>query len=337
VDIRTANRLRNPWRPEWILQQKGHPYRSWCQHAFLLCLGVPAAREWALENMVWAVKEYAIDYIMFDSNEWAVCDDPSHGHGAGDGEWAQTQGYYQVMRELRKAFPDLMIMNSSGGSQRGDFGIARWSNCVHPHDNATCSAKQRRCQHGTGCMYPNSYQASFVGHYTDVPTPDGYGAPLPAGRTLSDERFEWRLLNRMMGYFGAGFEISAMAESQKQILIKATAFFKRIRALTHGDRYVLAEPRVLYEPVYEESDNWEATQYVSRDKRMSAVYFYRCLSVEAELTVKLRGLDPRGTYRVEWYSSRPARGCTGRELMEEGLTVRLERQRSADIAVLTQE
>ena len=42
------------------------------------------------------------------------------------GSWRAAQGRY----------PNLMILNSSGGSQRGDFGIARYSNCIHPHDHA---------------------------------------------------------------------------------------------------------------------------------------------------------------------------------------------------------
>jgi alpha-galactosidase len=264
-----------------------------------------------------------------------VCDDPSHGHGTGDGEWAQTQGYYWVMRELRRAFPDLMIMNSSGGSQRADFGMARYSNCVHPHDNSLASAKQRRYQHGTGCMYPNSYQANFLGSYIDVPTAEGYGFPLPAGRTLSDERFEWRVLNRLQGYWSLGLEVSALPASQQAILAKATQLFKRTRACTHGDRYVLAGPRVLYEPVYEESDNWEAYQYVARDRSMVTVHLFRCLSPQDAFTVRLRGLDPERSYRAQRYSGGQERSYSGRELMEQGYACRLPRTRSADILVLT--
>lgn len=336
VDIRTANRLRNPWKPEWLVHQKGYPYRSWCQHAFMLCLGVKAAAEWALENLIWAVRQYDIDYIMFDSNEWAVCDDPSHDHGAGDGEWAQIQGYYWVMRELRKVFPNLMIMNSSGGSQRGDFGIARYSNCIHPHDNAAPSAKQRRFMHGTGCMYPTSYQANFLSDYTDRPTEDGFvvNQSRPSERVIPAERFEWRVLNRMLGYFAIGLEVNALPDFQREALNKATTFFKQIRRCTHGDRYVLLGPQVLYEPRYEELDNWEAYQYVAREGDMAVVYFYRCLSLEDELTVKLRGLEPDARYRATLYSGAPEREYSGAALMEEGLTCRREERRSADVVML---
>jgi alpha-galactosidase len=337
VDIRTANRLRNPWKPEWIVQQKGYPYRSWCPHVFLLCLGVKSAAEWAVENLIWAVNEYAIDYIMFDGNEWAVCDDPTHDHDAGDGEWAQIQGFYYVMQEIRRAFPDLMIMNSSGGSQRGDFGIARYSNCIHPHDNAAPSAKQRRFMHGTGCMYPTSYQASVFSDYSDLPTENIYQVwqQRPPERVIDPERFEWRMLNRFMGYFAIGLEVNASPDFQKSILKKGNAFYKRIRHCTHGDRYVLAGPKVLYEPYYWEADNWECYQHVARDKQTSVVYFYRCWSPLAELNVKLRGLEPGSIYLAETYNGIPTREYTGAELMEQGYTCELPRQRSADILLLT--
>lgn len=337
VDIRTANRLGNPWKPEWLLQQNGYPYRSWCPQVFLLCLGVKAAAEWALENLIWSINEYNIDYIMFDSNEWAICDDPSHDHGVGDGEWAQIQGYYYVMKELRKAFPNLMIMNSSGGSQRGDFGIARYSNCIHPHDNAAPSAKQRRFMHGTGCMYPTSYQASVLPDYNDLPSENTsqIWQQRPADRMIDPQRFEWRVLNRLMGYFAIGLEVSTLPDFQQAILKKGITFYKRIRRCTHGDRYVLAGPQILYEPYYWEGDNWEAYQYVTREKDLSVIYFYRCLSPENEITVKLRGLDKNTRYRAELYNAAPEQSFIGAELMENGFCCRLLKPRSANILLLT--
>jgi alpha-galactosidase len=228
-------------------------------------------------------------------------------------------------------------MNSSGGSQRGDFGIARYSNCIHPHDNNSPSAKQRRFMHGTGCMYPTSYQANFLSDYSDLPTDNIYQVwqQRPADRIIDAERFEWRMLNRFLGYFAIGLEANALPDFQREILQKGNAFYKRIRRCTHGDRYVLAGPQPLYEPFYFEADNWESTQYVTREKDLSVVYFYRCWSPVSELTVKLRGLDPEARYRLESYSGHPAREVSGAELMDDGINCHLPRQRSADILLLT--
>jgi len=339
VDIRTANLGRNPWRPEWLVHQRGHPYRSWCQHVFLLCLGVKAAAEWALENMTWAINEYGIDYVMIDSNEWAVCDDPSHDHRERDGEWAQTQGMYYVLRGLRERFPDLMLLNSAGGSQRGDFGMARYCTCMHPHDNCHPSAKQRRFVHGTGCMYPSSFQAQNFSDYQLAPDESGWEIPQPQlpGVFTDLKRLEWRGLNRMLGYFITGMEVAALPAGHRALLRRLNDTYKRIRACANGDRYVLAGPRELVEPECREADNWEVYQQIAPDRKTVAVNFYRCLSTEASYTARLRGLDPAATYRAEFHSGRPGRVFTGAELMSEGCVCALAAPLSADIMILTRE
>jgi alpha-galactosidase len=191
--------------------------------------------------------------------------------------------------------------------------------------------------HGTGCMYPTSYQASVIPDYSDLPSDNLFQVwqQRPAGRVIDPQRFEWRMLNRLMGYFAIGLEVNSLPDFQREILKKGNAFYKRIRQLTHGDRYVLAGPQLLYEPYYWEADNWEAYQHVAREKDLSVVYFYRCLSPQSDFTVKLRGLDPDAGYYAEFYSGKPEKDYTGAELLEKGYTCRLEHPRSAEIMLLT--
>lgn len=338
VDLRTCNRLRNPWRPEWLVHQEGHPYRSWCQHAFLLCLGVREAAEWALENVLWAIDEYNLDYIMFDGNEWAVCDDPTHDHGPHDGEWAQIHGYYRVMRGVREKHPDIMILNSSGGSQRGDFGIARYSTYIHPHDNQAPSARERRYIHGTGCMFPNGFQAQALPNYVLERSADGWLRPrvTQTGPPLVDaKQLEWRMLCRMMGYFALGFEASVLPDDHAQVLSRGLAFYRRIRSALNGRRYVPAPPVVLYDPEYREADNWEAYQFVSRDSSQMVVFWYRCLSPRSEFTVRLREVEPDRCYTIESFRGVHREGVRGADIEQNGLTCCLPDQRSADVYVLT--
>jgi hypothetical protein len=191
--------------------------------------------------------------------------------------------------------------------------------------------------HGTGCMYPTSYQANFLSDYSDLPSDNiaQIWQARPADRLLDADRFEWRMLNRLLGYFAIGLEVSALPDFQRELLKKGNAFYKRIRRGTHGDRFVLAGPQVLFEPYYWEADNWEAYQHVTREKDLSVVYFFRCLSPQPELAVKLRGLEPGARYRLESYRGLPERIYTGADLLENGLTCRLERPRSAEIYLLS--
>ena len=121
--------------------------------------------------------------------------------------------------------------------------------------------------HGTGSVYPTSYQANYLGGYTDQPTEDGFvvDQSRPPDRAIGAERFEWRVLNRLRGYFAIGLEVNALPDSQREILRKANRFYKQICRCTHGDRYVLLGPRLLHESRCEESDNWEAYRYMVRE------------------------------------------------------------------------
>jgi hypothetical protein len=113
------------------------------------------------------------------------------------------------------------------------------------------------------------------------------------------------------------------------------ATFKRLRPTLHGDRYVLDEPAVVLEPELREADKWEAYEYLSPDANLISVFFYRCVSHEPEHRVVLRGLHASATYRVETHSGQLSQVRSGAELMTDGLTCRLERTRSADVAILT--
>ncbi len=347
VDLRTANLGRNPWRPEWLVHQNGYPYRSWGQHFFMLCLGVKAAAEWALENISWAIREYGVDWFMIDSNEWAVCDDPSHDHGAGDGEWAQIQGLYYLLRGLRAQFPQLIIDNGAGGSQRGDFGMARLCDVMPCSDINVPSAINRQYSRGYGSIYPAYYARQGVYYYPTRETgplsrtdPTSFTEPydpLTIEPDLTLERAEWRWLNRIMGVFQPIFDFGALPPEHLAVLKKVIATYKRIRPTLHGDRYVLTPPPALVERENREHGGWEVYEHLALDRRLISVLFYRCRSPQAEHHVRLRGLDPAARYTAEFHTGRDGGSFTGAELMERGFTCRLDQPRRAEVMILSRE
>jgi alpha-galactosidase len=344
VDIRTANLGRNPWKPEWLVHQKGYPYRSWGQHFFQLCLGVQAAAEWARENIAWAIREYGVDWFMIDSNEWAACDDPTHDHGAGDGEWAQIQGLYYLLRELRREFPKLIVDNGAGGSQRGDFGMARLCDVMPCSDINVPSTINRQYSHGYGAIYPVYYARQGVLYYPTTVTgpvsrtdPTSFSEPYDGmvnAPDLTPERAEWRYLCRIMGIFQPIHDLGRMTPADMAVLKKVIATYKQMRDTLHGDRYVLTAPPEFVERENREHGGWEAYEHLSLDRKLVAVLFYRCLSTKPEHPVRLRGLDPSATYRAEFHTGRPAATFTGAELMERGFTCSLDRTRSAEVMIL---
>jgi len=321
VDHRTANTGRHPWSPNWLLYQKGQTYRSWCQHVYLLCLGIREAADWALENISWAIREYDLDYIKIDSNEWAICDDPTHDHMTTDGEWAQIQGLYHVLGSLMERFPNLIIENCAGGSQRADLSMARFCRVMACHDTNWPGAINRRYGHGVGCTYPAYYGLQILSY------------PWPETET-TPQQVEWVAFCRMLGLVSCWKPLSTMQPANRAILQKALATYKRLRPTLHGDRYVLAEPAVLIERENQEASNWEIYEFLSLDERMVSVFFFRCASPKTEYRAILRGLAPQATYEVHWHSGRPAEIRYGLDLMEDGVNCLLDQTHSVDVAIL---
>ena len=71
-------------------------------------------------------------------------------------------------------------------------------------------------------------------------------------------------MNRLLGYFAIGLEVSALPHFQREILRQGDRpVTSASGTCTHGDRYVLAGPQVQYAPRYEEADNWEVYQCFS--------------------------------------------------------------------------
>jgi len=254
-----------------------------------------------------------------------VCDDPAHGHTALDGEWAHVQGVYRMLRGLRREFPDLIIENCAGGSQRADFGMARYCDYLACHDTNWPSAISRKYSHGAGCMYPPYYGKNSLPAYRSA-------LKGPDGTLLTDQaRLEWRALSRMMALFETGGDLPDRNLADLKPLFAA---YKEFRPALLGQRHVLRDPAVLVERENREAGQWEAYQYTAPDDALVCAFFFRCQSHETECRVALKGLDPDASYHGAFTSGAPVGPCSGAQLMVEGVACRLERTRTADVLVL---
>src|SRR5262249_18577766 len=82
-----------------------------------VCLGNPAAAEWAVETLDRLIREHDADWIKLDFNldPGLGCDRTDHGHGPGDGLFEHYQGYYGVLTRIRAMHPDVVLENCSSG------------------------------------------------------------------------------------------------------------------------------------------------------------------------------------------------------------------------------
>ena len=92
-----------------------------------VCLGSPAARQWAFETISAYASAARLDWLKLDFNldPGLGCARRDHGHGAADGLWAHVTGLYELLDRLRASFPGMILEACSSGGLRWDYGIAR--------------------------------------------------------------------------------------------------------------------------------------------------------------------------------------------------------------------
>src|SRR5207248_516487 len=147
-------------------------------HAALICLASGAARAWLLARVSALVDAVQPDYVKWDNNAWVNCDRAGHGHGATDGNFAQVSGLYQVLEALRAQYPDLLIENVSGGGNRLDFGMLRYTDVAWMDDRTTPSVHVRHNLEGLAAAFPPAYLLSFVTDQVGEPLHDAPDLPL---------------------------------------------------------------------------------------------------------------------------------------------------------------
>ena len=144
---------------------------------------------------------------------------------------------------------------------------------------------------------------------TDVPNMNGRSTPL-----------QFRFLVAMQGALGIGGNLNKWSGQDMELATNMVALYKRIRDTVQlGDLYRLQSPR---------TDDVTANQYVSADGKQSVLFAFRRGQQynTAAPSIRLRGLDPRATYRLESVKNKVMdrqSELSGAYLMSEGLNLNL--------------
>jgi alpha-galactosidase len=155
--------------PDWLAHVGGVPVPT-DMDGVALCLGDPRVRSWILTQVDRLVAEGSLDWLVHDFTVITACDDPAHGHQAGDGWWASTAGYYAVLDEIRKRHPKLVLENCWDGGSLFDFGMVARHDTSATSDRNDAYGNQRAVYGGT-YLVPPRYLDKYVG---DDGTPDSY-------------------------------------------------------------------------------------------------------------------------------------------------------------------
>jgi alpha-galactosidase len=313
VDLRTATT--GTWRPDWIAQEEsgGYVRCDWPSdtETAWLCFGEPETQEWAARWIGDMVEALGVRWLKWDSNYWGVCTSRDHGHGAGDGERAQLEGVYKVMRRLRERHPDLIIENCAGGATRLDFAISRQTHAAWLNDASEPTHRSRFHNAGASYLFPLTMLNAWVteSEHENV-----------NGQTLPDPVWRSVIRSRMLGAIGFSCRMPTWSDATREVAREEIARYKaEIRPLLRdGDLYhLLPQPNIPSRDL-PTPDVWEAYQLAAADGSRHVVLGFRNVCPEDAITVPLR-VDPAATYRVTIEGDGPRR-VAGHELTG-GLTL----------------
>lgn len=276
-----------------------------------LCLGDPKVVAWVEQQLGDIIEKWHLDWIKWDPSSTVSyeCNRTDHGHGKTDGAYAAYRGREEILRYLLKRFPHL-----SGFECDPSLQFAR----TNP---------------GPQSLLPGGYTNEFI--TGPMLSPNVWGSLATAGHGDAGGEYltaRWYSASALDYYFRKHFMhgvtfgningmssqfLSAAPPGFIEALERNLMFFKQYRHLLLEDVY---HPRA-------STAGWSSIQYVKEDSTESVVYVFRDQSNIADTTIRLRGLDAKGKYRVTSLNDRPGRDrvMTGEALMN-GVAAHLPNQ-----------
>jgi len=279
--------------PEWLLGPDGGQK--------LLNLGTPEARQWLTDHVDRLLVEQGIDLYRQDFNM-----DPLDYWRANDAEDRQgitemrhVEGYLAHFDELRRRHPDMLLDTCASGGRRDDLETLRRAVPLHRSDYLFEPVSQQCHTYGLALWVP--YFA--IGTFTEDPYV--FRSMLcPAITTGWDMRREDVDFDR----------IRALMED-----------WRTVAPYMLGDYYPLT-------PYSADPGNWMAWQFHREDLGGGIVQAFRRVdSVYEVARFRLLGLSAESRYEVRDVDTNEVATQTGRELMDTGVPVRIDRRPGAVI------
>ncbi|HKB12569.1 MAG TPA: glycoside hydrolase family 36 protein [Vicinamibacterales bacterium] len=287
-----------------------------------ICLASAAARTWLFDRLTALIDEVRPDYVKWDNNLSINCDRSGHGHGATDGNFAHTSALYDLLAALRARYPDLLVENVSGGGNRLDIGMLRFSDVGWMDDRTVPASHVRHNLDGLSVVFPPAYLLSFV---TD--NSDG-GEPLHDAPDLS-----LYFRSRMAGALGLCFRRDSFTEGDDNAIAREIAIYKELRATIGDAAAVLLTPQAdsIAPPP------WDALEERAAAGDRVIVTAFQSDNGVPRFTVTPSGLDSGATYEVQSVDSGVLGAADGAELMRSGIEVVQSPNSAAHVLIITRQ
>ena len=282
--------------PDWAFQIPGRPKVRGRQQ-LVLDFSRKDVRDYVYGSLKKAFEGADISYVKWDMNRslatvWSAA---LPAERQGEVFHRYVLGLYEMLEQMRRDFPDVLIEGCSGGGGRFDAGMLYYTPQIWCSDN-TDAMDRLRIQYGTSFCYP-------------VCTMGAHVSAVPNAQTGRSVPIETRGVVAMNGTFGYEMDLNEATEEEREIIRRQTAFFKEHCALIQkGDYYRLSDP-------FQPDAPYTAWEQVSQDKKeaLVSVVYGAGHGAPPFLSLRFKGLDPKLRYQVNGEGSYP-----GDVLMEAG-------------------
>jgi hypothetical protein len=328
-----ALNVRDPKVRDWLVTDLAPDWRPEEFKGQTADLGVPAARDYFAKEVQRIVNDYHLDMLEHDGYlvaQGCVRDDHPHApperstmkvvHDWGsdfvvasnstDVSYHAVRAYYNIYEQTRRAHPGLLFEICNDGGRMVDFGSAARGDYFSITDTYD-PLSNRRAFYDTSHMLPAAMLESYVEKW---PTPTA-------------ENFLYMLRSGMMGWVTIMTDTTAWSSEQHEAARKAIALYKeKLRPLIRDARlyHVSARP---------DGVHWDGMEYWDPARKRGVLFAFRgTIADEARHAFVLQGLDPAMKYRLHFEDgSAPDAQATGRQLMNEGLTIHLSNSLSSEL------
>ncbi len=287
-------------------------------HAAQVCLASDAARQWIFDRLTQLLDAVQPDYLKWDNNMFINCNRAGHGHGATDGNFAHVSALYRVLATLRERYPNLLIENVSGGGNRLDLGMLRYTDVAWMDDRTAPSVHVRHNIQGLSVVFPPAYLLSFVTDHDTEPLHDSPDLPL-------------YFRSRMEGALGICFLSGDLSEGDAAAISHEIAIAKSMREMVPN----AAGELLTRQASPDNGPAWDVLQQTASGALQLLVSAVQSDEGVTTFTVKPVGLDPATTYQVVSVDTGLLGSGTGAELMASGIAVLRSPNTAAHILIIT--
>jgi len=283
-----------------------------------VCLGSPAARQWAYDTLRRLIVEYACDWVKLDFNvdPLAGCSRTDHGHGSGDGLYDHVMGYYALLDRMRSDFPEVVFEACSSGGLRIDLGLAR-------HTHLTFLSDQDWPVHSLQVLWGAStlLAPEVCLHWSfsdwsaaDRPASQNFN---PHDPNLTLHQLDYYTRIAMLGTFGLSQKLPKLPAWVSARLADLIQIYRQ-----HVRRFVSQGvfTRLTSQPHRDGSGaRWCAFQYSLPAEDQHLLFVFRLQGAQPHEFIRMAGLHPERIYAIDGFERESLQPCSGRALIEDGL------------------